>query len=291
MTNQREIRVTSIGHIAHQAMLRSPAGYVTGTTSQGIFLQLHDDLTLFLSRDPFRGPLTINIRDRSGALRSIQTEDIVEYEGKNLRFKRSGVEIIFNKPLIWKTKPPPLHQNVSPEYIEQILECVEYLKTDHLGLAILRNLTEKKYYAVRFHSDNDSSFFRSFREHKAGNPEKYISEMKLLLGEGPGLTPLGDDLILGILLTMIRIRGQSFWADDKTYHFQSVVNSAKEKTTRISWSLLYCALQGSADERIIRIQDGLIAAREIPDQDLENLLNWGDSSGMAVLAGMLLALS
>jgi hypothetical protein len=49
-------------------------------------------------------------------------------------------------------------------------------------------------------------------------------------------------------------------------------------------------VEGSADERTLKILDGLIAGEEIRDQDLTRLLNWGSSSGIAVLAGMILAL-
>jgi hypothetical protein len=291
MNDQDEIRVTSIGHIAHQALLRIPAGYVTGTTSQGIYLQLYDDLTLFLSTDPFRGPLTINIRGKKGDLDSINPGKSAELAGDRIIFSNSQLTVRYEKPIIWKATPPPPHITLSPGYIEQITDCVRVLHPDHPELPLLEILTADSPFQIRFDSGIDSLFFRSFIKHKSGDPSKYINEMKMLLGSGPGLTPLGDDLILGILLSLIRTRGKSFWVDDETYSFQSVVNSAKLKTTKISWSLLYCAIRGTADERIIRVLDGLIADREIPDQDLENLLNWGSSSGIAVLSGMLMVLS
>jgi hypothetical protein len=49
-------------------------------------------------------------------------------------------------------------------------------------------------------------------------------------------------------------------------------------------------VEGSADERTLKILGALIAGEEIQDQDLTQLLNWGSSSGIAVLAGMIAVL-
>jgi hypothetical protein len=110
------------------------------------------------------------------------------------------------------------------------------------------------------------------------------------MGAGPGLTPLGDDLILGILLAMNRGK-LSFYPEGFLDQLnQSTIDLALDKTTRLSFSLLVCASDGSADERLIKVLDGLLAGAMIKDQDLTQLLEWGSTSGFAVLAGMILAL-
>ena len=112
-----------------------------------------------------------------------------------------------------------------------------------------------------------------------------------ILGIGPGLTPLSDDLLFGILLAITRTGKYETWSGDMIHFYHTILSAAGDKTTTVSWSILSCAFQGSADERIIRVLDKLITAHEIPDHDLENLLEWGSSSGMAVLVGMMMALA
>ena len=76
MVNEQQIRVTAVGHIAAKALLDNHFANVTGTTAQGIFLQPgFEDQILFLTREIFRSPLTINVKDAQGALNSIQPMD------------------------------------------------------------------------------------------------------------------------------------------------------------------------------------------------------------------------
>jgi len=291
MATQDKIRVTSIGHIAHQALMRQPAGFVTGTTSQGIFLQLYEDLTLFLTRDPFRGPLTINIRDESGGFASIQPEDTAEFAEDTITFSDSGQMIGLDKPLIWKpASPPKLSRQSTAEYT-QIVGQVQAITPEHPDLPLLEIVTKGAPGLLRELPRIAPRIRQLAKSMEGNNPSDIISEMKLILGAGPGLTPLGDDILLGILLAVTRTKMQKYILGDAIRINHTVINAAKEKTTRVSWSLLSCAVQGTADERIIRVLDGLIAGREIPDQDLENLLDWGSSSGMAVLIGIVIALS
>ena len=291
MNTQGTTRVTSIGHIAHKALLRRPTGFVTGTTSQGIFLQLDGDFTLFLTYEPFRGPLTINIRGDYGKFASIQAEDTAELLEDRLTFRKSGQAIDIFSPLIWKPGFPPTIKKSLPDRGTSLFQQVRELDPQYPHLPLLNTLINGAPLQWEESPDVGSWIIKLSNSLKGGNPAEMVSDMCQILGAGPGLTPLGDDLLLGILLTIARIRKPNSWLDDEIYLFQAVLNAAREKTTRVSWSLLSCAIQGSADERIIRVLDGLIAAREIPDRDLESLINWGSSSGMAVLGGMLLALS
>ncbi len=291
MMAQENLRITSIGHIANQALRRSPSALVTGQTSQGIYLQLSGDFTLYLTSDAFRGPLTINIRGGSGDFPSIQIGDIADLAEGYLRFRNSRQVISFQRPLIWKPSPPPRYQRQPDTGFADLFNHAKILRPEQTYLALLEmartgeHLPEKGLVEI---GDNLICLSRSL---KSRNPLDISLEINNMLGAGPGLTPLYDDLVLGFLLATARTQGQASWSDEKFQTYLTVITAAEEKTTRLSWSLLSCAFQGSADERIIRVLDGLIAARQIPDHDLESLLDWGSSSGVAVLAGMLMALS
>ncbi len=290
MMTPADIRATSIGHIAHQVLRRTPAGSVTGITSQGIYLQPGGDLTLYLTRDHFRGPLTINIRCESGGFSSIQPGEAADFIEDKLIFEVSGQAIHLYKPLIWKPPSlPGLIRQTSDGYAS-IFHQVQALHPEHPYLPLLEIVTAGEPFLVKDIPGIEHQLIHLSKSLGTGTPSDIISGMKSILGAGPGLTPLGDDIVVGVLLAMTRTRKQVYGPGDMIHIDHTVLSAAEETTTTLSWSLLNCAIQGSADERIIRVLDGLIAGREIPDRDLESLLNWGSSSGMAVLAGMLLAL-
>ena len=285
-----EMRVTTIGHIANQVLRRSPSGLVTGKTSQGIYLQPRGDLTLYLTSEPFRGPLTINIRDKSSLFPSIQPFDVADLLDDTMKFKVSKQAISFHRPLVWKPARPPSQREGVVDRYGGILPQIQAYKPDHPYLPLLEMVTTGNPVTISDYPGIENRIIQLTASLKSGNPADIISEMKLILGAGPGLTPLGDDLILGALLAITRIKKQLDWTGDLIHFYHTVISVAEEETTRVSWSLLSCAVQGTADERIIRVLDGLIAGREIPDHDLESLLDWGSSSGIAVLAGMLMVL-
>ena len=136
---------------------------------------------------------------------------------------------------------------------------------------------------------------------KSGGSEKTAEESIKLLGLGPGLTPLGDDFLLGVLLTLNRwghllplpksnlqkTNSESHPNDLVSYLNQIIQEKTRLKTTRISASLLFCAMEGAADERLLKVLDGLISGSAISQNELRNLLRWGNSSGITVLAGMI----
>ena len=291
MITQGEIRVTSIGHIAHQNLHRSLSGMVSGTTSQGIFLQPSGNLTLYLTLEPFRGPLTINIRGKSGSLTSIQTGELMELTGNTITFSNSQLSIQFQRPLVWKPASPPRLKSQPKDTSARIMHQMSTYNPNNPYLPLLEVVTGGEPLSIKDLPGFEDHILQLQKYLQSGNPSDIISEMELILGVGPGLTPLGDDVLLGILLALTRARIQNNWSGDMIHFFHTVISKAREKTTGISWSLLSCAVQGTADERIIRVLDGLIAAREIPDHNLQSLLNWGSSSGIAVLAGMLMALT
>ncbi len=291
MTTVKETRVTAIGHIANQVLRRSPSSMVTGLTSQGIFLQPRGDLTLYLTRDSYRGPLTINIRGEGDAFRSIQPFDVADLIEDHLEFRNAQQAIYLKKPLVWKPALPPKADQGAPTKFTSMLQKTRSYHPKHPYLPLLEMVATGETIPMGDLPGIEDWISQLSRTLGRGNPSEIIQDMDAFLGAGPGLTPLGDDILLGILLAINRSKRQQYWSGD-IYNFnRSILIKADKCTTRLSWSLLSCALQGTADERIIRVLDGLIAGREIPDYDLESLLNWGSSSGIAVLAGMMMALS
>jgi hypothetical protein len=134
--------------------------------------------------------------------------------------------------------------------------------------------------------DQDSLFAAiSFLHQKAktGDLPGVMEAVNLLLGRGEGLTPAGDDLLLGWLLSLNRWREALVPDLDLQPLNQAILTAAFEKTTTISANLLECAAEGEGDERLINVLDAVIC---VGVQHADPLLSWGSSSGLYVFLGM-----
>jgi hypothetical protein len=284
------IQAIGIGHIASQVLQRNHSLQVAGVSSQGIYLQPIGDLTLFLTSDHFRGPLTLNIPGEAGNLPSVHPGDVALRTGDLLVFESDRQAINIRSPRVWTPPKPPEYMEQPKNHFAEVLQKAGSILPDHPHFSLLESAVNGEPLQFKEMPDVGKRIAPVNPKPGTGNPAEIISGMKSILGAGPGLTPLGDDLLIGILLVFSRSGRYKFKTGDQAAAFQTLLDAALDKTTTLSWSLLHCAAQGSGDERIIKVLDGLIAGREIPDQDLQNLLAWGSSSGIAVLAGMLLVL-
>ena len=106
-----------------------------------------------------------------------------------------------------------------------------------------------------------------------------------LAGMGPGLTPSGDDVLVGGLLAF------ALHADDSRVMRQAIISAVRDRTTRISMAYLEAAARGEASESWHRLVAALasheaeriaIAARGV--------MAFGETSGSDMLAGFLLTL-
>ena len=107
------------------------------------------------------------------------------------------------------------------------------------------------------------------------------ADVNRLVGRGPGLTPLGDDVLAGWLA----VRAAAAAPDEAV---GDAVRRSLPRTTSLSATLLDCALHGEALPELA----AWVTARGTPaeDQAEDALLAVGASSGAGILAGARLAL-
>jgi len=293
--------ISHIGIFAQQVMGRSKGARVSGIASRGIYLQPKDDLTLYLSLEDFRGPLTLNLEEGSTRLEKIKAGCSVRFNSGEIQFPDEKINISLEDGKIWH---PPLVDNEIksfPGNIDSIPSLVKKLTPENPYLPLLSKNPEK-IPGVPAIGERILYFQNSL---DTGDLDIIAEGAIKLLGLGPGLTPLGDDFLLGVLLTLNR------WGhllsidlsedqDDKLGSpptilindlNQIILDNTRVKTTQISASLLACAAEGAGDERLLKVLDGLFSGVGITQNELRNLLRWGSSSGIAVLAGMLAVLN
>jgi len=282
--------IRAVGFEADQVLQRNSSVEVYGTSSSGIYLQTANDLTLFLSRESFHGPLTINLSGDHKGLDKVYPRTIVNIDGNKLVFHGAKLELSINHAEIWVPPVAPEFSGARKKILDDLYQQCKRLVGDNPFFPLL----EMAFTGISVPLPGFPDFYKRMmflkKSVQSGDVSNLTWEIENLLGVGPGLTPLGDDLILGILLALNRGKESSQAEVYLTQLNQGVIELALDKTTRLSFSLIVCAADGSADERLLNILDDLLSGTEPGDKDLMHMLTWGSTSGFAVLAGMLLAL-
>ncbi|TFG50389.1 MAG: DUF2877 domain-containing protein [Anaerolineales bacterium] len=282
--NKIVLSVNHLGELAHQTLQKRASGVVSGVASRGIYLQPDHDLTLYLSLDGFKGPLTINL---TGLQNDIQPGSPVKFYPSRIEFPHEGFFIHLEEAVIWTPPQPVGDLRHLPGQISTIFELTQRLTTGNEFLPLLEMTLTRDQVSLPGIPGMDLKLRAIVEKLTSGNLDGLVKSLSQLLGLGPGLTPLGDDLILGILLTLNRW-GHLLYPG---YAFkelnQNLIIKAQQETTRLSASLITCAAAGSADERLILALDSFFSPGQLREEDLQHLLAWGNSSGIAVLAGML----
>jgi hypothetical protein len=265
------MKVLSLGSIARQLISQSREGALLGTTSQGVFLRVTGDRVLFLTANAERGPLTLNL---DGMLRGLREGpgDPVRIAADRLWFAKTGLSISLQDASEWS--PPP---------------CARVLLSP--AERVLRIETVARLVGVPLDPDTAALLSAVSYALQTSQQEQAAARVGRLLGCGSGLTPDGDDIVLGLLLALNRWRHR-FAAELAVEAINTrLVHAARNKTTALSASLIACAAQGQADERLVTGLDGLMTG--VPGaQNCADVFNrWGSSSGGNVFFGIRAALS
>ena len=281
----------SIGFQANQVLSRNSSAEVYGISRRGIYLQTANDLTLFISFENFRGPLTLNFSGDPEVFSGIKPGAAVKVKTNKIIFSTTRLELSINNIEPWIPPDAPRFIKPQKKFLDDLYQQSKLLVGDDPFFPLLEIVLTAKSIPLPGFPDFFERIVYLSRSLKTGLASNLAWELEKLLGAGPGLTPLGDDLILGILLAINRGRSSFYTGSYLEQLNQKMIDLALDKTTRLSFSLLVCASDGSADERLLKVLDGLLSGVEIRDQDLSQMLAWGSTSGFAVLAGMILVLA
>jgi Protein of unknown function (DUF2877) len=291
----QSISVTTLGKLSRSLLVCSTQAVVIGAISGGVFIKFNPDLILFLTYESFHGPLTLNLSGAKTALKSVEVNDRIVIQGEKILIPSSGIEINFSHAETWGAPPPPdilqsasdrigLLKTVSGHILSLSREPGLYLALkDMLDIELERLPSLPKGF-------EQIDYIRLVQLLKTKNIDEIFSALTPFLGLGAGLTPSGDDLILGLLLAYHRSRTGLKTSFDLAELNALLNQAASQKTTLLSVNLIACASQGQADERLISALDGILTGNRPPEQCARDLMSWGNSSGRDALVGMALAI-
>jgi len=284
-----------VGRKAAEVLTLERPFTIRGVTSRGIFVDIEEKIILFLSRERFRGPLIINLPQNSDILDKIQVKTVGMVCRSSLLFSSPDLAVHTAKSLTWSAldvwKPIVIPESLPTN--GQIINFLQQLNSRNengnelidMVSQILKGSTSPP------ESANDmanaiSTLYHALRQKDIGQLDRAAL---FLAGRGRGLTPSGDDFLLGIcygmFIAQVKLSG---FHDSASKLISGIV---AKRSTLISGNLVECAAAGEVDERLGTAFHALLHPEQSSSPAIAGILSWGSSSGMDAAAGMALLLS
>jgi hypothetical protein len=248
---------------------------------------------VFLSQEAFSGPLTLNISGDLSQIPDSGRASAARLIPEGIFFPDPGLLIDTRQASPWSASPRPARP-LRSELRRARLDAVIRLGVSRQNPGGLDTLLQSLVWGEAMpESSVDPQVISLHTLQDAltgGRPSSIADALDRFLGRGTGLTPSGDDLVLGLLLAMNR------WGDslapeiDQTSLNQAILPRLYQKTTTLSANLIECAIRGQADQRLIAALDGLVTGDPDAEACAASLGSWGNSSGFDALVGMALVL-
>lgn len=284
--------VQEIGIIARELLLQEQDGLVIGVSGHGIYLRLSSGWVIFLSDERFRGPLTLNIGKDARENFRLEVNAAARIIPEGILFPEPGLMFLVGSARSWQAHPPVLVGSVLSQCQTRLKEIAFDLlargRTSEIGAALPAVL------GFGDPAEGGSKYLAQMARVRQALRQRDVSALEQALqvfcGVGRGLTPSGDDLIMGFILALNR------WKDALAPELEletlnlEVRKMAYQRTTNLAANLIDCASQGQTDERLLFALDGILSGNPQPDQCAAYLASWGSSSGLDALVGMGLAL-
>ncbi len=297
MSTSPEIAALSIGTLAYAACQQSRLARVVGVTSRGLFL-LAPQQVIFVSGEPYRSPVTINLNRSCEQLHTIEVGATAQLSDTRLIFPAIEVSISLSTDVVWRCPLPASPSRPSAEQLQTLRTIAQGVlaQADNTSLAaLLPKLIDLP--GASPLSDEDAALLDRLievrRSLQVGDSQRVLTELTRLLGQGRGLTPSGDDVVIGLLLMLARSHAVNarLAIENMLKHIAvPLVAEAYQRTTAISANLIECAADGQGDERLIAVVDGIATGSTSIGKCVDCVLDWGNSSGVDALVGMAIAI-
>jgi len=284
----------SIGAIAAE-VFKVPAQFsVRGITSRGIFISVEDRVILFLSREKFRGPLIINLLWKNPRLDRIDLSSTGRVIEGGMAFDKLELFINCSLANVWSAQDQPLttalpYQQSTRTQINKLLQEILLQAENELVSGVCALISPTAAPSPAIDPDIYATIQVMYDALKLQDFERLSPGINYFAGRGRGLTPAGDDFLLG--LTFVAYSLQTQFQADYSKLLQQINEVVRRRSTLISANLVECASLGEIDERLLAAYSSLLDTTLPTEDTIKSILSWGSSSGMDATAGMALLLS
>ncbi|MFX1292990.1 MAG: DUF2877 domain-containing protein [Promethearchaeota archaeon] len=230
----------------------------------------------------------------------IKSGDTVTRVGKSIVIGQNVIVILTKWTKLWEPKRK-FQDSLQP--LKTIMTNIDFMRdialtSNHLGglgelipfthiNGLKDSNTEKLCPVSHLVLPNISSMLKAI---KAGHSKDIIQITKHLVGLGPGLTPAADDMLLGLMISMLYF-SENFKetsVDVKKIN-KDIISIISGRSTIISEEFLREASLGKVNEAIASLMENLLTSKQ---RDLENtvrkVLDLGGTSGVDIVFGVIL---
>lgn len=261
------------------------------------------DLITLLVADKDIEPMSALVTFQPREIKGFRQEDPVELSREGILFKNNNKWLATSKKKLWEPEiviKGDLNSIESQrEKLEEIKEVLMNIE-DSLGLSPLIHYIAFNENVQLLNKDSpalneycDFIQIRLYQLLKAINEKMYEEALTLIpnfVGFGPGLTPSSDDILAGILVTIVYDEALKSpqEKDAKALEFSKrVYETSLGRTTSVSEQMLKFASQGMVSEGYRNLLRGLFFQDNIPFKTrMEEVLKHGASSGSDFLFGV-----
>ena len=304
--------LAAVGERALRFLHGGKTASVMGLTSRGVFCITPDAHVFFLSYETWRGPLTANLQldlHDSRQDRYVRIEQCCHpqpfdrlYHGSTAKlypdrilFEAENISIHSGGVSAWEAAVRPVNENALADVRKRLANTARIVLEGGRGKGWIELLPRWVGLETQAVNAEELKEVEKDLQHLADglhaeNGAEFILRTAPLLGRGTGLTPSGDDFVIGLALGL-RARSEKS-ALFRVVEEQSarLFQAARQKTTTLAANLIICALEGQADERLVSALDGILWG-SLPEADCARyLLDYGSSSGGDTLLGIAMAL-
>lgn len=291
------IQAICCGDLAAEVLAIDQGVSVLGSTTRGVFLESASRWLVFLSYERFHSPLTVNLPETPISLRELKPKLEGKVSSGMLKIEDIKLAIATQNSQLWRPLSPEVAALPKLERVAKLTRCAGFVLGEKPDagfsqvLAAIFNLHDGQYAGDGGNSLPNIDVPGVQSSVNRQDPEMFLELVTNLLGAGQGLTPSGDDFLIGLLLALNRWK-EALWpaANLKELNLQLVEN-AYRVTTRLSANLIELAADGKGDERLINVVDLLMSDTPIETKAVLDLLGWGSSSGVDAFVGMAVALT
>jgi hypothetical protein len=230
------------------------------------------------------GPLNVVMADGSGALTHLQPGLQVRLEARWLHV--GGLQVSLSRATVWEPRPNWERLRSGLDSTKTLLSLVRTFG--------LRSASGDSLLAMRGGGEGSpvpgqsalcsvvQAAAESLRAGWAGNEDSLRAAAAQLAGLGRGLTPAGDDFLLGVML-------RAWLSHPMPRRFcQMLSEAAIPRTTALSAALLRAAAAGECAAPWHDLLGVLVRGSETElEKAVGNVLSYGHSSGADALAGFL----
>ena len=262
-------------------------------TAVNLRLANADRLSTLLVSDHYELPQGIRITQKPASLQSLTVGLLASCRAGVLRFESSPLTINLRGARVWKCHVSELHVNMQSSSAERSWTAVWQMLNER------QKLNKTELVADDLFQLNAGSLLSQTIScpvlQLISSTEQFdlpdsIHAAEKMIGLGPGVTPAGDDFLIGFLAGLWSTAGKDQRQLSFVLSFGDRLMKIAKRTNLISRTYLYHAVQGQFSSSLSNLAEAIALGSENIRGTSEAAMRVGHSSGMDSVTGLLIGL-